>query len=191
MSGDCTRGSSHAAATRAGYSGSALRGVHSLNSSNILVLQGHRLLQIGVGLLLFASFWGFVFPHLASPPLGLSAHKLTSLLAVLLLALGLMWNKLNLGGKLSRIAFWLILYSAFAITCAYVFAAVWGAGNETMRLAAGNARGTGLEESAIRMMAYSSGPTGIVAFVLMFWGLRSSRARPPSSRSEDFGPDTR
>ena len=60
----------------------------NLDRSNILARQGHRLLQVGVGFLLFTSFWGFLFPYLASPPLGLSAHKLMSLTAVLFLALG-------------------------------------------------------------------------------------------------------
>jgi len=149
------------------------------------------LLQIGVGFLLVTSIWGFFFPYLASPPLGLSAHKLTSFLADLLLALGLMWHRLNLDGRLSQIAFWLLLYSAFAIIVAYVCGAVWGAGNETMRLAARGAHGTGLQESVIRVVAYSSGPTGIIAFALIFWGLRLSRGQPSSSRSEEFGPDAR
>jgi hydroxylaminobenzene mutase len=150
----------------------SMRRVSNMNSSNILTRQGHRLLQVGIGLLLFTSFWGFMFPYLASPPLGLSVHKLSSLLAVLLLALGLTWPKLNLGAKTSRIAFWLLLYSALAIIAAYVLGAVWGAGNETMPIAAGSARGTALQESVIMVVAYSSGPTGIIAFVLVFWGLR-------------------
>ena len=36
--------------------------------------QGHRLLQIGVGLFLLTSFEGFVIPSFAAPRLGLSAH---------------------------------------------------------------------------------------------------------------------
>jgi len=138
----------------------------------MLTCQGHRLLQVGIGTLLFTSFWGFMFPYLASPLLGLSVHKLSSLLAVLLLALGLTWHKLNFGTKASRIAFWLLLYSALAIIAAYVLGAVWGAGNETMPLAAGGARGTALQEAVIKVVAYSSGPTGIIAFALVFWGLR-------------------
>lgn len=144
----------------------------NLDPSSMLTRQGHRLLQVGVSFLLLTSFWGFLFPHLASPPLGLSAHKLTSLQAVLFLALGLTWQKLSLGTGMSRAAFWLLLYSAFAITAAYLLGAIWGAGNETMRLAAGSARGTDLQETVIKVTAYSSGPTGIIAFALVLWGLR-------------------
>ena len=67
-----------------------------MNSSNILPREGHRLLQIGVALLLFSSFEGFAIPYLAAPRLALSAHTLSALQAVLLLALGLVWPRLNL-----------------------------------------------------------------------------------------------
>ena len=145
-----------------------------ISPQRIVVRQGRRLLQVGVGLLLFTSFWGFVFPSLASPPLGLSAHKLASLLAVLLLALGLAWPKLNLGEIGARTAFWLLLYSSLAILAAYLLGAVWGAGNETMRLAAGSAHGSAFQEAVIQVVSYSSAPTGIIAFALVSWGLRAA-----------------
>jgi hydroxylaminobenzene mutase len=137
-----------------------------------LARQSHRLLQIGVGLLLFASFEGFVIPSLAAPRLGLSAHTLSALQSVLLLALGLVWPRLNLGEVASRIAFYLLVYSTFAILAAYVLGAFWGAGNGTMPLAAGAAHGSAMQESVIKVVGYSSAPTGIVSFVLILWSLR-------------------
>lgn len=137
-----------------------------------LTRQSHRLLQIGVGLLLFASFEGFVIPSLAAPRLGLSAHTLSALQSVLLLALGLAWPRLNLGIVASRIAFWLLVYSTFSILGAYVLGAFWAAGNETMPIAAGAAHGTAFQESVIKVVAYSSAPTGIISFVLILSGLR-------------------
>ena len=41
---------------------------------DLLSRQGHRLLQIGVVLLLFSSFEGFAIPFLGAPRLGLSAY---------------------------------------------------------------------------------------------------------------------
>jgi hypothetical protein len=41
-----------------------------------------------------------------------------------------------------------LIYSTFAILAAYVMGAVWGAGNETMRLAAGAAHGSAFQEAA-------------------------------------------
>jgi len=142
----------------------------------VLSRQSHRLVQVGVGLLLFASFEGFVIPNVAAPRLGLSAHTLSALQGVLLLALGLAWTRLRLGDFASRIAFWLLVYSTFAILAAYVLGAFWGAGNETMPMAAGAAHGSSLQEGVIRVVAYSSAPTGIVSFALILWGLRMPNA---------------
>jgi len=149
-----------------------------MSSSNILTREGHRLLQIGVTLVLFSSLEGFAIPYLAAPRLGLSAHTLSALQSVLLLALGLVWPRLNLGATTSRIAFWSLIYSAFAILAAYFMAAAWGAGNETMPLPAGAAHGSALQESVIKVVAYSSAPTGLISFALILWGLRASVTFP-------------
>lgn len=148
-----------------------------MNASNLLTHQGHRLLQTGVSLFVFASFEGFAIPYLAAPRLGLSVHTLSAFQGVLLLALGLVWPRLNLGATTSRIALWLLLYSTFAILAAYVMAAAWGAGNETMPLAAGTAHGSNFQEAVIKGMAYSSAPTGLISFALILLGLRTQVAR--------------
>jgi (hydroxyamino)benzene mutase len=137
--------------------------------------QGRRLLQIGVALLLFSALEGFAIPFLSSPNLGFSAHKLSALQGVLLIALGLAWTHLNLGAAAERAAFWLLVYSALAILAAYVLAALWGAGNETMPIAAGAAHGSGVQETMIKVVAYSSAPAGLTAFALILWGLRLRR----------------
>ena len=139
---------------------------------NTQARQCQRLLQIGVGLLLLTSLEGFVIPYFSSSRLGLSAHTLGGLQSVLLLALGLAWTRLNLGDVALRVAFWLLVYSTVAILAAYVLGAYWGAGNETMPMAAGAARGSPVQEAVIKAVAYSSAPTGIVSFALIAWGLR-------------------
>jgi hydroxylaminobenzene mutase len=66
----------------------------------------------------------------------------------------------------------LLVYSTFAILAAYVLGAFWGAGNETMPMAAGVAHGCPAQERVIRIVAYSSAPTGIVSFALMVFECR-------------------
>jgi hydroxylaminobenzene mutase len=111
--------------------------------------------------------------------LGRSVHTLSALLAVLLLGLGLVWPRLQLGANTSRIAFWFLIYSGLAIVAAFVLGSLWGAGHETMPLAAADARGSVFEERVIMVVAYSSAPTGIIAFALILWGLRrEGRASP-------------
>ena len=89
-----------------------------------------------------------------------------------MITMGLLWPKLNLGAVASRLAFWLLIYSSFAIVAAYLLGAIWGAGNSTMPLAAGTAHGSDFQEAVIKVVAYSSAPTGIISFALIFWGLR-------------------
>ena len=145
-------------------------------NTRFLTNQGHRLLQVGVVLLLIASFEGFGIPYLAAPAIGLAAHRLSALQSVLLLALGLTWPRLELGTAASRVAFWLLIYSTVAILAAYLMAAFWGAGGSTLPLTAGTARGSILQESLIRIAAYSSAPTGIASFGLVLFGLRIKSA---------------
>jgi hydroxylaminobenzene mutase len=146
--------------------------------SALLSRQGHRLLQLGVALLLFTSFEGFAIPYLAAPTLGRSVHTLSGFVAVLLLALGLVWPRLTLGASAARIAFWLLIYSSLITIASFVLAAVWGTGNTVMPLAAGNARGSDLQETVIMVVAYSGAPTGIIAFALILSGLRNPNFQP-------------
>ena len=141
-----------------------------MNSSNILARQSHRLLQIGVALFLFTSFEGFAIPYFALPIVGRSVHMLSALFGLILLAFGVIWPRLRLGAAPSRIAFWFLVYSGFAITTAFLLAATWGAGQSVIPLS-GAPLGTAVQEAIITAVAYSSAP-GIIAFALILWGLR-------------------
>src|SRR5438045_5307506 len=146
------------------------------NVNSSLRQQGQRLLQMGIVFILYSSVEGFVIPYFGSPRVGLSAHTLGALQGVLLLALGLLWPKLSLRAIASRVAFWCLLYSALAVLGAYSIAAAWGVGNETIVLAGelphGLHHGSAFQETLIRILSYSSAPTGLTAFLFVFWGLR-------------------
>ncbi len=156
-----------------------------MNASTALSRQGHRLLQVGVALFLVTSLEGFAIPYFTEPRLGLSVHTLSALQGVFLLTLGLLWPRLNLGSIASRIAFWFLIYSAFAIVAAYLIAGIWGAGNSTMPLAAGIAHGSAFQEAVIKVVAYSSAPTGLICFALILWGLRHRTASRNSGAVAD------
>src|SRR5712691_2832813 len=147
-----------------------------MNTSALLQRQGQRLLQVGVVLLLYSSLVGFAIPSFASPRIGLSVHTLSAFQAVLLLVFGLLWSKLRLGPCAVKIAFWCLLYSTLAILAAYTIAAIWGVGNETITLMGelphGLSHGSPFQETFIKVLAYSSAPTGLTAFALILWGLR-------------------
>ena len=158
----------------------AVRGATVTVSDMLLQRQGQRLLQVGMALFLFSSLEGFAIPLFASQRIGLSVHTLSALQAVMLLAIGLLWPRLRLGPRASRVAFWSLIYSALAILAAYIVAAYWGVGIETISLMGelphGLTHGSPFQESVIKVLAYSSAPTGIAAFVLILWGLRMGEA---------------
>jgi (hydroxyamino)benzene mutase len=147
-----------------------------MNTITLLQRQGQRLLQVGIALFLYSSLDGFAIPLLASPRIGLSVHTLSGLQGVMLLAIGLLWPKLNLGPRAAQITFWCLIYSTLAILAAYTVAAFWGVGNETISLMGelphGLTHGTPFQETVIKVLAYSSAPTGLAAFGLILWGLR-------------------
>ena len=149
-----------------------------MGSSNALLSrQGHRLLQIGVVLFLFTSFEGFAVPYFAAPNLGRSVHTLSAFSGILLIALGLVWPRFELGATAARVAFWFLIYSDLATIAGFLIAAVWGAGNSIMPLAAGSARGSDFQEAMIALVMYPAAPTGIIAFALILWGLRMAPSR--------------
>ncbi|HEX9388595.1 MAG TPA: hypothetical protein VF918_19885 [Anaerolineales bacterium] len=152
-----------------------------MNSSDMLSRQGHRMLQIGIALFVFTGLEGFVIPALPVPLLGRSVHTLSALQGVMILALGLLWPRLNLGATASRIAFWTYVYSSFATLIPFVMAAVWGAGNTTIPLAAGAAQGSAFQEAIIKIILYSAAPPFFFSMALILWGLRIVDTRLPHS----------
>jgi len=142
----------------------------------LLPRQAQRLLQLGIIFIFYSSLGGFAIPFLASPRIGLSVHTLSAFQGVFLLAVRLFWPKLKLGIAASWIAFWFFIYGAAAILIAYTIAAFWGVGNETIVLAGelphGLSHGTAFQETVIKVIAYSSAPTGLASFALILWGLR-------------------
>lgn len=140
-----------------------------------LATQGHRLIQLGVVLFLFTSFQGFAVPYFAVPNLGRSVHTLSGFTGVLLIALGLVWPRLELGTRASLLAFWLLIYSALATIAGIFIAGVLGAGGSIIPIAAAGARGSDSQELLIQLVMYPAAPTGILSFALILWGLRGSK----------------
>lgn len=134
--------------------------------------EGHRLIQLGALLFLLTSLEGLAIPHLPAPMLGRSAHTLAGLSGVVLIALGLVWPRLRLGRQAAAIAFWTLIYSTLATIAIFVLASVWRAGASVIPLAAQGARGTAAQEGVLQAIAYTAGPTALVAFSFILWGLR-------------------
>ena len=146
------------------------------DNSSTLSRQSHRLIQLGVALFLFVTLQGLVIQNFAVPGLGRSAHTLSLSSGLVLLGIGLVWPRLALGATAMRVAFWFLVYSLLATIVAFLLAAIWGAGNSVLPLAAGAAHGTALQENIIATVLVSTLPTGIIAFALILWGLRGTHS---------------
>jgi hydroxylaminobenzene mutase len=131
------------------------------------------LLQLGVGLFLFASLQGLVIQNFAVPALGRSVHLVSIDTGLLLVALGVLWPRLRLSVVVLRLAYWLLIYSSLITIVAFLSAAILGAGSSIIPLAAGQAHGGAALEAAIGIALISAAPTGIISFALIFLGLMS------------------
>jgi (hydroxyamino)benzene mutase len=73
--------------------------------------------------------------------------------------------------------FWTYIYSSFATLIPFVMAAIWGAGNTTIPLAAGAAQGSVFQETLIKIVLYSAAPPFFASMALILWGLRLVETR--------------
>jgi hydroxylaminobenzene mutase len=151
-----------------------------MGSLDWLQRHGHRLLQVGGLLFLFGLLVGLGVQRFTVPRLGLSTHLLGIMQGLFLMVTGLLWPKLKLSALASRIGSSLAAYGCLAAWTANFCGANWGAGGSMVPMAAGAARGTPLQEGAIRVLLISSAISLISAAVLILWGLRRS---PPSESS--------
>jgi hydroxylaminobenzene mutase len=138
-----------------------------------LLCQEHLLLQLGTLLFLFALLVGFFVPKFAVPRLGLSAHLLGLMQGMFLILVGLLWPRLKLTPALFRVGFWLAVYGCFAAWTANLLAAVWGAGNTMLPIAAGQARGRVFQEGIIAVALRTAAASLIAVLILILWGLRA------------------
>src|ERR1051326_1166918 len=117
-----------------------------MENSDWLRRQGHRLLQFGMLLFLFALLIGLVVPKFTLPRMGLAAHILGIMQGIFLIAMGLLWTRLKLTKAVSRVAFVLVVYGCFAAWTANLLAGIWSAGGAMLPMSAGQARGSAFQE---------------------------------------------
>jgi hydroxylaminobenzene mutase len=143
-----------------------------METSDWSLRQGHRLLQLGILLFFFALLVGFAVPRFNIPRIGLSAHLLGIMQGIFLMVTGLLWPKLKLTRTISRVGFLLVIYGCFAAWIANLMAAIWGAGNTMLPIAAGQAHGSALQEEIIAIALRTAAVSLVAAAIVILWGLR-------------------
>jgi len=135
---------------------------------------GHHLLRVGIVLFLFALLVGLGVPRFAVPRLGLSTHLLGLMQGTFLLVAGSLWPKLTLTRAVSRAGSYLAAYGCIAAWTANLLAALWGAGNSMLPIAAGQARGNVVQERIIAAGLVTAAVSLIAMAIIILWGLRGS-----------------
>lgn len=130
------------------------------------------LLQLGIALFLIGLLTGLVIPRLSNPRMGLASHLEGVLNGMFLVALGLLWRKLNLSNGWLAITFGLAVYGTFANWLATFLAAFWGAG-KLMPIAGMSRQGSSAEEGAIRFLLTTLSVAMIAVCVIVIVGLRA------------------
>ena len=136
---------------------------------------GQRLLRVGMMLFLFALLVGLAVPRFAVPRLGLSTHLLGLMQGTFLLVAGSLWPKLTLTRAVSRAGTYLATYGCIAAWIANLLGALWGAGNSMVPIAAGQARGSVVQERIIAAGLVTAAVSLIAMAMIMLWGLRGSK----------------
>src|SRR6266850_4042571 len=135
---------------------------------------GQRLLRVGMLLFLFALLVGLAVPRFAVPRLGLSTHLLGLMQGTFLLVAGSLWPRLTLTRAVSRAGSYLAVYGCIAAWTANLLAALWGAGNSMLPIAAGQARGNVVQERIIAAGLVTAAVSLIAMAIIILWGLRGS-----------------
>lgn len=131
------------------------------------------LLQLGILLFLFGLFTGFALPKFTNPRMGLSSHLEGILNGIFLVALGLLWQRLNLSDTLLSVTFGLAIYGAFANWLATLFAAIWGAGSMMPIAAQGHQTSVG-RENIVRFLLVTVGLAMVATCILVLVGLQAA-----------------
>jgi len=128
------------------------------------------LLQLGIGLFLLGLMTGFAIPKLKSPRMGLSGHLEGVMNGMFLVALGLLWQRLNLSDTLLTITFWLAIFGTFANWLAVLLAAIWGAGS-MMAIAGQGHQASAGREGIVRFLLITLSLAMVAVCVLVLAGL--------------------
>lgn len=132
---------------------------------------GQRLLLLGMILFMIGLLTGFVSGTFENPRMGLSAHLEGLMNGTFLAVLGLFWHRLALGAKASIVAFWMVVYGAYANWLGVLLGGIWDAGGSMMPIAAKGLTGTPVQEGIIAFLLISISVAMVIGVAMIIWGL--------------------
>ncbi|AEU34490.1 hypothetical protein [Granulicella mallensis] len=129
-----------------------------------------QLLIYGTVLFLVSLLIGFAMPIFANPRMGVSAHVAGLQSGMMLWAMGLMWQRLNLSAFAERLLQVLAIAGLYAIFVSLFLAALWGTSRATPIAGAGH-QASRLREVVVTVVLTSGSLASAVSATLLLWGL--------------------
>lgn len=120
-----------------------------------------------------SSLTGFVIPLMRNPRMGLASHLEAVMNGMLLILLGLIWQKLRLSVGALQWGYALALFSTFTNWFTNLLAAIWGAGAEMLPIAGGGYQGAAWQEVLIKVGLVSLALAMTAVCIIVLWGLKT------------------
>jgi len=141
------------------------------------------LIRWGFVLFLLSLATGFAVPMLKSPRLGLSAHSIGVMSGLMLIAVGVIWDKLNIGAAGRRVLYWLWVAMGVGNWAGTLAAAYFG-GSQLMPIAGGGQTAAPAGEMLVTIVIIAVSVISVAAVSMVLWGLRGNGAET-GGRSDD------
>jgi (hydroxyamino)benzene mutase len=135
-----------------------------------------RLMWHGMLLFLLGLVTGFAEPRFANIRMGLAAHLEGVMNGTFLIALGAIWNEVQLPSPAKTVAYWTLLYGTYVNWFVTTLAAVFGTAALSPITAAGHS-GQAWQETLVTAGFMSVGVVIVVSSALILWGLRARSLR--------------
>jgi len=136
-----------------------------------------QLLWHGMLLFLLGLLTGLVQQHFSNVLMGLAAHLEGVMNGIFLLALGAIWDEVNLSVRPKAATYWLFLAGTYGNWLMTTFAAILGTAALSPITAAGHSASP-LKEAAITIGFVAVGLAIIAGAALALWGLRTRWLSP-------------
>ena len=142
-----------------------------IETSSLQSSYPQRLMQFGLALFILGLLTGFLLPLMANARMGLSSHLEGIMNGLVLVVLGLLWPRLQLGAGSQKVAYYLALYGTYTNWAATLLAGFIGAGGTMMPLAAAEFIGSGLQEGLITLALMSLSIAMLIVGGMALWGV--------------------
>ena len=122
-------------------------------------------------LFLFGLITGFVMTNFRNPRMGLAAHLEGVMNGMFLVIAGLIWEELNLSGRLKNITWGCLVYGGIVNWLVTLLAACFGTSKMTP-LAGRGFSGSPMQEQVITIGFASVGMTMVFSLLVIIYGLK-------------------